>query len=85
MRMLEEGGRAQTNKTSRLAQCFIGFMAVCGAAALGLGFLRAYRMHGLQFFTLLMIGIVGSRLKVKLPGLTGNMSVNLPFILLATL
>jgi hypothetical protein len=41
--------------------------------------------HGLPFFSLLLIAIVGSRLKVKLPGLTGNMSVNLPFILLATL
>lgn len=73
------------NKTSRMAQCFIGFMTLCGATAFGLGFLKAHPMHGLPFFTLLMIGIVGSRLKVKLPGLNGNMSMNLPFILLATL
>ena len=73
------------NKTSRMAQCLIGFMAMCGMAALVLGLFRTHPMHRLPFFTLLMIGIVSSRLKVKLPGLNGNMSMNLPFILLATL
>ena len=71
--------------TSRMAQCFIGFMAACGAGALALGIMKTRPMHGLEFFTLLLIGIAGSRLKVKLPGINGNMSVNLPFILLATL
>lgn len=73
------------NKTSRLAQGLIAFMALSGAAALGLGLLRTHPMHEAQFLPLLIIGIIGSRLKIKLPGLTGNMSVNLPFILLATL
>jgi MASE9 protein len=71
--------------TSRAAQWFIGFMTLCGVAALGSGFLKAHSMHYVQFVALLVIGIVGSRLKVKLPGVTGNMSVNLPFILMATL
>jgi len=39
--------------------------------------------HRYQFLTLLTIALVASRLKVKLPGLNGNMSVNLPFILVA--
>jgi len=32
---------------------------------------------------LLVVALIASRLKVKLPGVTGSMSVNLPFILLA--
>ena len=40
-------------------------------------------LHPLQFGLLLLIAVVASRFKVKLPGLNGNMSVNLPFILLA--
>lgn len=73
------------NKTSRMANWFISLMVLCGTAAFGLGFFRTHPMHGTQFITLLAIGIVGSRMKVKLPGFTGNMSVNLPFLLLATL
>lgn len=71
--------------TSRMARLFIIVMALCGVAALSLGIFKAHPMHRLQFVTLLVIGILGSRLKVKLPGLTSNMSVNLPFLLLATL
>lgn len=39
--------------------------------------------HHHQFAMLLAISLIASRLKVKLPGLNGNMSVNLPFILIA--
>ena len=71
--------------TSRAARLFIIAMGLCGAAAITLGFFKTHPMHGLQFVTLLVIGILGSRLKVKLPRLTGNMSVNLPFLLMAAL
>ena len=43
-------------------------------------------MHPLnyyQFFSLLTMALVASRLKVRLPGLNSNMSVNVPFILIA--
>ena len=40
-------------------------------------------LHPLQFGLLVLIAVVASRFKVKLPGLNGNMSVNLPFILIA--
>jgi hypothetical protein len=40
-------------------------------------------LHPLQFGLLLLIAVAASRLKVKLPGLNGNMSVNLPIILIA--
>jgi hypothetical protein len=36
-----------------------------------------------EFFVLLVIAVFASRLKLRLPGLNGNMSVNLPFILVA--
>jgi hypothetical protein len=40
--------------------------------------------HHYQFLTLLVSAVLASRFKLKLPGLNGNMSVNLPFILVAT-
>jgi hypothetical protein len=39
--------------------------------------------HPYMALTLLAVGLVTSRMKVKLPGITGNMSVNLPFLLLS--
>ena len=39
--------------------------------------------HRWEFLGLALAGSISSRLKVKLPGLNGNMSVNLPFIFLA--
>ena len=36
-----------------------------------------------QFLVIFALALIASRLKVKLPGLNGNMSVNLPFILIA--
>jgi len=43
----------------------------------------AHDWHSREFLGLLIAGAVSSRLKVKLPGLDGNMSVNLPFIFIA--
>ena len=40
-------------------------------------------LHPLRFACLLGVALVSSRLKLKLPGVNGNMSVNLPFILVA--
>jgi hypothetical protein len=45
--------------------------------------LKISLLNRYQFLALLVIAAVTSRLKVKLPGITGNMSVNLPFILIA--
>jgi hypothetical protein len=39
--------------------------------------------HRAEFGALLVLAILTSRLKLKLPGLQGNMSVSLPFILIA--
>src|SRR5713226_7221407 len=68
---------------SRSAWIFIGFVIFCGVSALSYGALQMHNMHHLPFLALLVTALVTSRLKLKLPGLNGNMSVNLPFIMMA--
>jgi len=70
-------------KSSRLATTFITIIAVSGFAMLGGSVLKLDALHHYQFLSLLVISAVASRMKVKLPGVDGNMSVNLPFILIA--
>jgi len=70
---------------SRTAQLFIGFTVLCGVTAMGCGLLQTHSLHPLQVTAMLVIASAASRLKVKLPGLTSSMSVNLPFILIATM
>jgi len=65
------------------AKLFIGAMAAAGIAALAGGLLKWECHDPVRFLSLLIIAMTASRLKVKLPGTTGNMSVNLPFILIA--
>jgi len=40
-------------------------------------------IHPVRFIAFLLVACLAARLKVKLPGVTGSMSVNLPFILVA--
>ena len=68
---------------SRLAQMFIGLMGTVGLSVMGYAMVNSHPWHHYQFATLAAIAALASRLKLKLPGLNGNMSVNLPFILLA--
>jgi hypothetical protein len=70
------------NNTRRI-KTFIATMML--AAAITAGF-AAFVSHGLHtYFALavLVLAAVTSRMKVKLPGINGNMSVNLPFLLTA--
>jgi len=67
----------------KVAKFFIGMMALGGLVSLSYGLLHMHPWHHAQFATLLMLAMLASRLKLKLPGLHGNMSVNLPFILIA--
>jgi hypothetical protein len=50
---------------------------------LGGSILKMTALHHYQFFCLLLLGAATSRTKVKLPGIDGTMSVNLPFIMIA--
>jgi len=68
---------------SRAARLFICFVILCGLSALGYGVLQVHTLHYFRFLTMLATTLVASRLKLKLPGLNGTMSVNVPFILIA--
>jgi len=64
-------------------RALLAVMTASGLLVVLYSVLHAHLLHPLQFGLLLLIAIVASRFKVKLPGLSGNMSVNLPFILIA--
>jgi hypothetical protein len=62
---------------------FIGAVALAAAAS---GGYAGYANHAVHFYfapALLALAAATSRMKVKLPGINGNMSVNLPFLLTA--
>jgi hypothetical protein len=71
------------NHKPRFAEPFIALIALAGLAALAYGWMHATTWHPYEALALFAITVAASRMKVKLPGLTGNMSVNLPFLLLA--
>jgi hypothetical protein len=58
-------------------------MALCAAVVIVEAAFRPRGGHGWEFLALMCVGAASSRLKVKLPGLNGNLSVNLPFIFIA--
>ncbi len=68
---------------SRLAPAFVGLMSIGAALFLLQSAAATPEWHRLEFVGLLLAGAVSSRFKIKLPGLNGNMSVNLPFIFIA--
>ena len=67
----------------RPAWLFIGLTVLGGSVVIGRAALEVRALPHLPFLAILAIALPASRLKLKLPGLNGNMSVNLPFILLA--
>jgi hypothetical protein len=70
---------------SMQAKLMIGAVSCGSLVAFGMG---AHQMQDLatpQMFLLLAAGVVASRFKVKLPGVLGNMSGNVPIVLLAIL
>src|SRR5438876_1053790 len=73
----------RVQRVSRAARLFIGLMALGGVAVVGSVALGVHAWPHLPFLAMLALAVPASRLKLKLPGLTGNMSVSLPFILLA--
>jgi hypothetical protein len=62
---------------------FVAIVAISGLLVLGYAFSSARAVPTGRFVSFLLVACLAARLKVKLPGLTGTMSVNLPFILLA--
>src|ERR1035438_4455184 len=67
----------------RNATAFIALISAAGLCAVGYGLTQATNWHPWEALTLFAVAVAAARMKVKLPGLTGTMSVNLPFVLLA--
>ena len=71
------------NEIPNRAKFFIVVIMLAGTAITVYATLGVHPWHYYQFPLLLVSAVLASRLKLKLPGLNGNMSVNLPFILIA--
>ncbi|HEX9255569.1 MAG TPA: hypothetical protein VF938_08480 [Candidatus Angelobacter sp.] len=65
------------------ARIFVALIVISGLLVLGDAVLNAQSMPTAKFVALLLVACVAARLRIKLPGVTGTMSVNLPFILVA--
>jgi hypothetical protein len=62
---------------------FVALIVISGLLLFGDAVLNAKTLPTAKFLAFLLAACVSSRLKIKLPGVTGTMSVNLPFILVA--
>jgi hypothetical protein len=71
------------NHNPRSAKVFIALMAAAWIACIAHSMSQPKTWHIPAALVLLGVSLASSRMKVKLPGLTGTMSVNLPFLLLA--
>jgi hypothetical protein len=76
------GKRTQMALPSK-ALALIWFIALSALMAIGYALGTTHALSDHKFLILLAVAILTARLKVKLPGLTGNMAVNLPFLLIA--
>ena len=65
------------------ARMFVALIVISGLLLLGDAVLNAKQVPTTKFLVFLLVACVAARLRIKLPGVTGTMSVNLPFILVA--
>ena len=70
------------NNTRRI-KTFIGAMMLAAAITAGYATFVSHALHTYFALAVLVLAAATSRMKVKLPGINGNMSVNLPFLLTA--
>lgn len=68
---------------SLTARAFVTLVIVLGLCVFGNAIANAGAIEMARLAVFLVVACVAARLKVKLPGVTGSMSVNLPFILIA--
>lgn len=68
---------------TRLTQTFIGLMVLAAMASTLFAGLASHTLHPAFALAVLALAAATSRMKIKLPGIDGNMSVNLPFLLMA--
>jgi hypothetical protein len=69
------------NQLPASAKIFIALTVTAGLAVLAYGFVHLQPAAPLRLLVFLAAAVAASRLKVKLPGINGAMSVNLPFFL----
>lgn len=69
--------------TTRQIRTFIAAMTIAAASVAGYAAYSSHAMHAWFALAVLVLAVTTSRMKVKLPGINGNMSVNLPFLLTA--
>jgi hypothetical protein len=67
----------------RQTKTFIGAMMLIGLSIAGYASSASHTPHTYFAVAVLALAAATSRMKVKLPGINGNMSVNLPFLLTA--
>jgi hypothetical protein len=72
------------NHTRRI-KTFIGAMMLAAAITAGYATFVSHTLHLYFALAVLALAAVTSRMKVKLPGINGNMSMNLPFLLTAVI
>lgn len=63
------------------ARAYVGFVALAGFSTLWFGLLHWETASVMRFLCCLVLAVVSSGLKVRLPGVTGTMSVNFLFVL----
>ena len=71
------------NRNPRLTRTFIGVMVLAAMASTAYASLNSHTLHISYALAVLALAAATSRMKVNLPGIDGNMSVNLPFLLMA--
>lgn len=70
---------------TRLTKAFIGFMVLAAVLTIANAAVHGQNWHPYLALTLLVIATATSRMKVTIPGINGNMSVNLPFLMLSVI
>jgi hypothetical protein len=70
-------------RNTRLTQTFIGLTILAAIASTLYAGLASHTLHASYALAVLALAAATSRMKIKLPGIDGNMSVNLPFLLMA--
>jgi hypothetical protein len=72
------------NNTRRI-KTFIAAMMLAAAITAGYATFESHALHLYFALAVLVLAAMTSRMKVKLPGINGNMSMNLPFLLTAVI
>lgn len=70
---------------TRQTKTIIGAMVLGAVGSAGYAAFASHEQHGYLALAILALAAASSRMKVKLPGINGSMSVNLPFLLVAVL